>query len=48
MGANYHSACRARSRAEFIAMLAYWLEIIIENGMLTALKISSYYEKPTN
>jgi four helix bundle protein len=45
VGANYRSACRARSTAEFIAKLGivleeadesgHWLELIIEDGMLT-------------
>ena len=44
VGANYRAACRARSKAEFIAKLgivveeadesAYWLEMIIEGGMM--------------
>ena len=44
VGANYRAACRARSRAEFLAKLgiveeeadesAYWLELIIESGIL--------------
>jgi four helix bundle protein len=44
VGANYRAACRARSKAEFIAKLgiveeeadesAFWMEIIIESGML--------------
>lgn len=44
VGANYRAACRARSRAEFIAKIgivieeadesAFWLELIIEAGML--------------
>jgi len=44
VGANYRSACRARSRAEFIAKLgiveeeadesAFWMELIMESGML--------------
>lgn len=43
VGANYRSACRARSKAEFVSKLgiveeeadesAFWLEIIIESGM---------------
>jgi four helix bundle protein len=42
VGANYRSACRSRSRAEFIARIgvaleeadesAFWLEILIESG----------------
>ncbi len=44
VGANYRSACRARSKAEFTAKLgiveeeadesAFWMEIIIESSML--------------
>ncbi|MBA3762479.1 MAG: four helix bundle protein [Chthoniobacterales bacterium] len=44
VGANYRAACRARSRAEFIAKIgvveeeadetAFWLELIIESGLL--------------
>ena len=44
VGANYRSACRARSKAEFVAKLgivleetdesAHWLEMIIKDGML--------------
>src|SRR5882724_11234940 len=44
VGANYRAACRGRSKAEFIAKLgtveeeadesAFWLELIIEGGLL--------------
>ncbi len=44
VGANYRSACRGRSRAEFAAKLgiveeeadesAFWIEIIIEAGLM--------------
>ena len=44
VGANYRAACRARSKAEFIAKIgiveeeadesAFWMELIIESGML--------------
>jgi four helix bundle protein len=44
VGANYRSACRGRSKAEFIAKLGvvieeadesgYWLELIIEAGLV--------------
>jgi four helix bundle protein len=44
VGANYRSACRARSRAEFVSKLgvvieeadesAYWLELIIDSGLM--------------
>ena len=45
VGANYRSACRGRSRAEFIAKLGvvveesdeavYWLELIGKSGLLS-------------
>jgi four helix bundle protein len=44
VGANYRSACKARSDADFISKITvveeecdeslYWLEIILESGML--------------
>ncbi len=44
VGANYRSACRARSRADFISKIgiveeeadesSYWLEIISESGIV--------------
>ena len=44
MGANYRSACKGRSKAEFISKLgiaeeeadesAYWLEMLIEAGLI--------------
>jgi four helix bundle protein len=44
VGANYRSACRGRSRAEFVAKLgiveeeadesSYWLELVIEGNLL--------------
>ena len=49
VGANYRAACRARSRAEFIAKIgvveeeadesAYWLEMIIESDMMDQARI---------
>ena len=49
VGANYRSACRARSTAEFMAKLGvvleeadesgHWLELIIEDTMLPAAKV---------
>ena len=45
VAANYRAACRARSRAEFVAKLGvveegadescFWLELIIDSGLLT-------------
>lgn len=44
VGANYRAACRARSRADFIAKMGiveeeadetiYWLELLVEGGIL--------------
>ncbi len=49
VGANYRAACRGRSKAEFIAKLGvvveeadetcFWLELIIEGGLLPEAKI---------
>ncbi|MBA2527687.1 MAG: four helix bundle protein [Pyrinomonadaceae bacterium] len=51
VGANYRAACRARSRAEFTARLGvveeeadksgYWLEMIIEGGLMQAQRVTS-------
>ena len=51
VAANYRAACRARSKPEFIAKLgvveeeadesAFWLELIIETGLLSAAKVTS-------
>jgi four helix bundle protein len=45
VGANYRAACRARSKAEFLAKLGivleeadeslYWLELLVETGTMT-------------
>ncbi|MEI8341408.1 MAG: four helix bundle protein [Verrucomicrobiota bacterium] len=53
VGANYRSACRARSNAEFIAKLgivleetdesAHWLDMIIEDGMLPSRLVQSLF-----
>lgn len=50
VGANYRAACRGRSKAEFIAKLgiaeeeadesAYWLELIIEGGLLDRKRVA--------
>ena len=49
VAANYRAACRARSRAEFIAKIgvveeeadetAFWLELIIDSALLTDARI---------
>jgi four helix bundle protein len=53
VGANYRASCRARSRAEFIAKIgvveeeadesAYWMELIIEGGILPAKKVEALH-----
>ena len=50
VAANYRAACRARSKPEFIAKLgvveeeadesAFWLELIIETGLLRPAKVT--------
>ncbi|GBE51854.1 hypothetical protein BMS3Bbin14_00311 [bacterium BMS3Bbin14] len=49
VGANYRSACRGRSKAEFIAKLGiaeeeadetcYWLELLIQSGVMGKAKL---------
>jgi four helix bundle protein len=49
VAANYRAACRARSRAEFIAKIGvveeeadetcFWLELIIDSGLLTEARV---------
>ena len=49
VGANYRAACKARSRAEFVAKLgiveeeadecAFWIELIIESGLLSKKRV---------
>ncbi len=51
VGANYRAACRARSKAEFLAKLGtveeeadetcYWLELLIEGKLLSKNKLQS-------
>ncbi|HSJ03771.1 MAG: four helix bundle protein [Verrucomicrobium sp.] len=50
VGANYRSACRGRSKAEFIAKLgiaieecdesAYWLELVVKAELLSEKQVS--------
>jgi len=57
VGANYRSACRARSRAEFAAKMAvvveeadeshYWLELLSEGNLVEAKRLESLM-KETN
>lgn len=49
VGSNYRAACRARSRAEFIAKLgvveeeadesAFWLELVVAHALLPASRV---------
>lgn len=49
VGANYRSACRARSTADFIAKTGiveegadeslYWMELLIESGLIPATRL---------
>jgi four helix bundle protein len=57
VAANYRAACRARSKAEFIAKLgtveeeadesAFWLDLIIDAGLLSATKTSPLLKEAT-
>ena len=55
VGANYRAACRGRSKAEFVAKLgvveeesdesAFWLELIIEGGLLQRNRVESLLDE---
>lgn len=55
VGANYRSACRARSRAEFLSKLgvvleesdesAHWLELIMDDSMLPRKRVEPLYSE---
>ena len=55
VGANYHAACRAKSKADFISKLGtveeeadescYWLELIIEGKILPEEQVASLLEE---
>src|SRR5437773_6527867 len=55
VGANYRAACRGRSRAEFISRLgtveeeadesAYWIELIIDGGLLPQKKVQQLWQE---
>lgn len=57
IGANYRAACRGHSKADFIANLGivveesdetcYWLELIMESGMLPKSKVQELYNEAT-
>jgi four helix bundle protein len=50
VGANYRSACRGRSKAEFVAKLGiveeeadeacFWMEVIIEHGLMSDARVA--------
>lgn len=55
VGANYRSACRARSDADFVSKIGitleeadesvYWMELIVESGMKTEKVMSALFEE---
>ncbi len=55
VGANYRTACRSRSKAEFIARVgvveeeadesAYWMELIIESGLMKPTLVSALIQE---
>ena len=55
VGANYRAACRARSTADFASKLgiveeeadesAFWMELVIEEGMLAPEKVRPLWEE---
>lgn len=55
VGANYRAACRARSKAEFIAKLGvveeesdeclYWLEMIVEAGLMKRERVADLLQE---
>ncbi len=55
VGANYRSACRGRSKAEFIAKLgiveeeadesAFWMELIMEDGLMKKELVEGLYRE---
>ena len=55
VGANYHIACRARSKAEFVAKVGivleesdeclYWLQLIVDADLMPAKRIHALFQK---
>jgi four helix bundle protein len=55
VSANYRAACRARSKADFISKITiveeesdetqFWLEIIIESGLISESKVKDLYNE---
>jgi four helix bundle protein len=57
IGANYRAACRGKSTADVIGKLriveeeadesAYWMELLIESGLLPEARLSELLREPT-
>ena len=55
VGANYRAACRARSKAEFVAKLGvveeeadesgYWLELLVDGGLLSHAQLAELMQE---
>ena len=55
VGANYHIACRSRSKAEFIAKIGivleecdeclFWLQLVIEAGLIPARRVHALLQE---
>jgi four helix bundle protein len=55
VAANYRAACRARSKAEFIAKIGvvveeadetvFWLELLIETGIVSPARMSNLLDE---
>lgn len=55
VGANYRSACRGRSKAEFVSKIgiaeeeadesAFWLELIMESGLMKEALVSPLHDE---
>ncbi len=55
IGANYRSACRGRSRADFVSKLGialeeadetlYWMEMLVESGLISKKQIADLIDE---
>ena len=55
VGANYRAACRARSKADFIAKMSivleeadesvYWMELLVQAGLVSQRRIASLLDE---
>lgn len=55
VAANYRSACRARSRADFVSKITvveeeadetmFWLELIVESGLVSENRLADLYKE---